>query len=83
MGCRTAGGGDPGWIETLFYRLRTLVIENAFWGGGWGGVARIVFRAEPSKAGDLRSESRGSLPFRTVPAATSQLVCGAENGPTP
>ena len=23
-------GPDPGWIETLFYRMRTLVVENAF-----------------------------------------------------
>ena len=23
-------GPDPGWIETLFYRLRNLVVENAF-----------------------------------------------------
>ena len=23
-------GPDPGWIETLFYHLRTLVVENAF-----------------------------------------------------
>ena len=23
-------GPDPGWIETLFYHLRTLMVENAF-----------------------------------------------------
>ena len=23
-------GPGPGWIETLFYRLRILVVENAF-----------------------------------------------------
>ena len=23
-------GSDPGWIETLFYRLRALQVENAF-----------------------------------------------------
>ena len=23
-------GPGPGWIETLFYRLRTLVVGNAF-----------------------------------------------------
>ena len=23
-------GPDPGWIETLFYHRRTLVVENAF-----------------------------------------------------
>ena len=23
-------GPGPGWIGTLFYRLRTLVVENAF-----------------------------------------------------
>ena len=23
-------GPDPGWIETIFYHLRTLVVENAF-----------------------------------------------------
>ena len=25
-------GPDPGWIETLFYHLRTLMVENAFSG---------------------------------------------------
>ena len=24
-------GPDPGWIETLFYHLRTLMVENAFY----------------------------------------------------
>ena len=25
-------GPDPGWIETLFYHRRTLMVENAFFG---------------------------------------------------
>ena len=24
-------GPDPGWIETLFYHRRTLMVENAFY----------------------------------------------------